>query len=35
MENPDYIKENVERKYLNNMQENHFLKMKNSLFKIL
>ena len=31
MQNPDYIKENFERKYLNIMQENQFFRIKNSL----
>ena len=31
MENPNYKKEDVERKYLNNMQKNQFLKIKSSL----
>ena len=31
MENPSYKNENIERKYLDNMQKNQFLKVKNSL----
>ena len=31
MENTSYKKENIERKYLGNMQKNQFLKVKNSL----
>ena len=34
MENPDYKKENIERKYLNKMRENQFLKVKNSLLEL-
>ena len=30
MENPSYKNENIERKYLNNMQKNQLLKIKNS-----
>ena len=33
MENPNYKNENIERKYLNNMQKNHFLNVKNSLLE--
>ena len=35
MENPSYINENIERKYLNNMQKNQFLKIKNNLLELL
>ena len=31
MENPNFKNENIERKYLNNMRKNQFLKLKNSL----
>ena len=31
MKDPDYKKENIERKYLNKMQEKQFLKVKGSL----
>ena len=31
MENLNYKNENIERKYLNNMRKNQFLKVKNSL----
>ena len=34
MENFDYKNENIERKYLNNMQNNRFLKVKNSLLEL-
>ena len=34
MENPNYRKENIERKYLNKMPENQFLKVKNSLLDL-
>ena len=34
MENLDYKKENIERIYLNKMQENQFLKVKNSLLEL-
>ena len=34
MEKLDYKKENIERKYLNEMQENQFLKIKNSLLEL-
>ena len=34
MENLDYEKENIVRKYLNNMQEDQFLKVKNSLSEL-
>ena len=30
MENPNYKNENIERKYLNKMQKNQFLKVNNS-----
>ena len=30
MENPSYKIENIERKYLNDMQKNQFLKVKSS-----
>ena len=34
MENLDYKNENVERKYLKNIQKNQFLKVKNSLLEL-
>ena len=34
MENLDYKNENTERKYLENMQNNQFLKVKNSLLEL-
>ena len=34
MENPNYKKKDIERKYLNNMQKNQFLKVKNSLLEL-
>ena len=34
MENLDYEKENIVRKYLNKMQEDQFLKVKNSLSEL-
>ena len=34
MENPCYKSENIERKYLNNMRKNKFLKVKNSLLEL-
>ena len=35
MENPpSYKNRNIERKYLNNMQENQFLRVKNSLLEL-
>ena len=34
MENRDYIKENIETKYLNKMRESKFLKVKNSLLEL-
>ena len=34
MENLNYKKENIERKYLNKMQKNQFLKVKDSLLEI-
>ena len=34
MENSDYQKENIERKYLENMQNNQFLRVKNSLLEL-
>ena len=33
MENSNYKTENIEKKYLNNMQKNQFLKIKNSLLE--
>ena len=33
IENPSYKNENVERKYLNNMQKSQFLKIKKSLLE--
>ena len=33
MENSNYKTENIETKYLNNMQKNQFLKIKNSLLE--
>ena len=34
MENLDYKNENIERKYLENMQNNQFLKVKHSLLEL-
>ena len=34
MENLNYKKEDIEKKYLNNMQENYFLKVKDSLLEL-
>ena len=34
MEKSDYQKENIKRKYLNKIQENQFLKIKNSLLEL-
>ena len=34
MENPSYKNRNIERKYLNNMQKNQFLRVKNSLLEL-
>ena len=34
MENPSYKNKNIERKYLNNMPKNQFLKMQNSLLEL-
>ena len=34
MENPDCKNENIKRKYLNEMWENQFLKVKNSLLEL-
>ena len=34
MENSNYENENIETKYLNNMQENQFLKIKNCLLEL-
>ena len=34
MENPNHNSKNTERKYLNNMQKNQFLKVKNNLLEI-
>ena len=34
MENPNYKSENVKRKYLGNMENNQFLKVKNSLLEL-
>ena len=34
MENPNYKNENIERKYLNNMRKNQFLKIRNSLLEL-
>ena len=34
MENPNYKKRNIERKYLNNMRKNQFLKVKTSLLEL-
>ena len=33
-ENPNYKNENIERKYLNNIEKNQFLKVKNSLLEL-
>ena len=34
MENLNYKNENIETKYLNNMQKNRFLKVKNSILEL-
>ena len=34
MQNLDYKNKNIERKYLENMQNNQFLKIKNSLLEL-
>ena len=34
MENPNYKNENIERKYLTNIQKNQFLKVKNNLLEL-
>ena len=34
MDNLDYKNENIERKYLENMRNNQFLKVKNSLLEL-
>ena len=34
MENSNYENKNIETKYLNNLQKNHFLKVKNSLLEL-
>ena len=34
MENPNYESKNIERKYLNNIKKNQFLKVKNSLLQL-
>ena len=34
MENPNDKNENIKRKYLNNMENNQFLKVKNSLLEL-
>ena len=34
MENPNYKKKNIEKKYLNNMRKNQFLKLKNNLLEL-
>ena len=34
MENPNHNSKNIERKYLNNMQKNQLLKVKNNLLEI-
>ena len=34
MENPSYKNENIERKYLNNIQKKQFLKVKNSILEL-
>ena len=34
MENPNYKNENIERKYLKNLQKNQFLKLKNILLEL-
>ena len=34
MENPSYKKKNIDRKYLNNMRKNQFLKVKNNLLEL-
>ena len=35
MKNPSYKSEHIERKYLNNMGKNQFLKVKNSLLELI
>ena len=34
MKNPNYKNENIDRKYLNNMRRNQFLKIKNGLLEL-
>ena len=34
IENLNYKSENIEKKYVNNMQKNQFLKVKNSLLEL-
>ena len=34
MENPNYKNENIEKKHLNNMQKNQFLKIKKNLLEL-
>ena len=34
MENPSYKNKNIESKYLNNVRNNQFLKVKNSLLEL-
>ena len=34
MENPNYKKENIEKKYLNNMRKNQILKIKKNLLEL-
>ena len=34
MENPNYKNENIEKKYLNNMRKNQFLKIKKNLLEL-
>ena len=34
MENPNYKNENIERKYLKNLQKNQFLKLQNILLEL-
>ena len=34
MENPNHNSKNIERKYLNNMQKNQLLKVKNNLLEL-
>ena len=34
MKNPNYKNKNIEEKYLNNMQKNQFLNVKNSLLEL-